>query len=234
MEYITNGFIEALKIIISADPEFLHTVYVSIKLALLSVVFAALFGIPAGIALVIFKFKGRTTLITISNTLMSFPTVVVGLMVYSFLTYRGPLGNLKLMFTQTAVVIGQVILVLPIIVSLTVSAVRALDARIQPTVLSLGATRRQSFRMLISEAKYGIMAAIVSAFGRVFAEVGVSMMLGGNIRHYTRTITTAIALETSKGEFAMGIALGLVLLLVAFGVNIFLNQMKRFMGYGSV
>ncbi len=234
MEYITNGFVEALKIIATADPEFLFTVYVSLKLAIISILVASLLGIPVGISLVISRFPGRKAMITASNTLMSFPTVVVGLMVYSFLTRRGPFGNLDLLFTQTAVIIGQVILIMPIIISLTVSAVNALDKRIQPTVLSLGASKRQAVRMVISEARYGIMAAVISAFGRVFAEVGVSMMLGGNIRHYTRTITTAIALETSKGEFAMGIALGLVLLLVAFGVNIMFNHMKRYMGYGTV
>ena len=158
---------------------------------------------------------------------MSLPTVVVGLMVYSFLSRRGPLGELGLLYTQTAMVIGQFILAFPIIAGLSVGAVAGLDKRIRTTALSLGADTPQSFWMFVREARYGIMAAVMAGFGRVFAEVGVSMMLGGNIRGYTRNITTAMALETSKGEFAFGIALGLVLLTVALGVNILFSFLRE-------
>jgi tungstate transport system permease protein len=228
MDYILNGCREAVRIIGALDPEFLHTVFVSLKLAAASVLLAALAGIPVGIWLALGRFRFRNILITISNTLMSLPTVVVGLLVYSFLTRRGPLGELNLLFTQTAIIIGQFILIIPIVVSLTVSAVSSLDRRAHKTALSLGADRKQAFRLVVSEARFGILAGLVSAFGRVFAEVGISMMLGGNIRHYTRTITTAIALETSKGDFALGIALGFVLLLVAFAINISLARVRRF------
>jgi tungstate transport system permease protein len=158
---------------------------------------------------------------------MSLPTVVVGLMVYSFLSRRGPLGDLGLLYTVTAMVVGQCILAFPIVTGLTISSVKGLDKRIKTTIKSLGADPLQGFLMFLHEGRFGILAAVIAGFGRVFAEIGVSMMLGGNIKGYTRNITTAIALETSKGEFALGIALGLVLLIVAFGVNILLSFVQR-------
>jgi tungstate transport system permease protein len=219
MESITDGFAQAFRLICTLDEDFLTAVSVSVRVAFCSTLLALLAGVPVGIMVAQRPFKGRQAVITILNTLMSLPTVVVGLMVYSFISYQGPLGGMRLLFTQTAMVIGQFILAFPIIAGITVSSVRALDKRILKTVLSLGAGQGQGIRMFLHEARFGIMAAVVAGFGRVFAEVGVSMMLGGNIRGYTRNITTAIALETSKGEFALGIALGLVLLTVAFLVN---------------
>ena len=195
-------------------------VWTSTKVSTISTIIASLFGIPFAIFISVKKFAGRDLLITILNTLLSLPTVVVGLTVYSFLSRMGPLGELGLLFSQTAIIIGQVILIIPIITSFTISAVKGLDSRILKTAMVLGANKTQSFKLFLLEARYGVVAAIVAGFGRVYAEVGVSMMLGGNIKGYTRTITTAIALETSKGEFALGIALGIVLLTFAFAINI--------------
>ncbi|MCG2712322.1 MAG: ABC transporter permease [Candidatus Omnitrophica bacterium] len=227
MDYIANGLKEALRIIFSFEREFLSIVAVSIKVSFSSTLLAAITGVPFGIFIAQKKFPGRDCVFTLLNTLMSLPTVVVGLMVYSFLSRRGPLGELGLLYTLSAMIIGQFILIFPIISGLTVTAVRSLDKRIKTTVISLGADSVQGFWMFLREARLGIAAAIIAGFGRVFAEVGVSMMLGGNIKAYTRNITTAIALETSKGEFALGIALGIVLLTVAFTINFFLTKLQK-------
>ena len=230
MDYIWNGLKQALRIILSGDGDFLAVVWVSLLVACTSTLLTALAGVPFGIWVGRARFPGRRAIIAVLNTLMSLPTVVVGLLVYSVLSRRGPLGELGLLYTRSAMVIGQFILAFPIIAGFTVTAVRGLDERIDLTVTSLGAGRRQGFQMFLHEARFCILAAVVAGFGRVFAEVGVSMMLGGNIKAYTRSITTAIALETSKGEFALGIALGIVLLTVAFAINgllVFLQRRAR-------
>ena len=227
MDYILQGITEALKLIVSSDGEFWSIVWLSVKLSVISTLLASLIGVPAAFFLVLKRFRGRDFLITVSNSLMSVPTVVVGLVVYSLLSRRGPLGDLALLFTQTAIVIGQTILVLPVVISLTVSTIKSLDKSVRETASSLGASRSQQLMIFFSEARFGVAACVITVFSRVFAEVGVSMMLGGNIRNYTRTITTAIALETSKGEFGLSIALGLVLLFVAFAINFFFLKFIR-------
>ncbi|MDP6490633.1 MAG: ABC transporter permease [Kiritimatiellia bacterium] len=227
MDYIWQGLRDSLRIIGSLEPEFLGTVAISLKVSFISTALATVLGVPFGMWIAEKRSPGARAIITILNTLMSLPTVVVGLMVYSFLSRRGPLGEWGLLYTQTAMVIGQFILAFPIVAGLSVSAVAGLDKRIRTTAVSLGADTTQSFRMYLREARYGVMAAVVAGFGRVFAEVGVSMMLGGNIRGYTRNITTAMALETSKGEFAFGIALGVVLLTVALAVNILFGLFRE-------
>jgi len=220
MDYITEGFSGALRIMFSGDREFLGIVSVSLLVASISTVLATLTGVPVGIMVAQKRFRGRGIVMTVLNTLMSLPTVLVGLLLYALLSRRGPLGEMGLLYTRTAMVIGQWVLAFPIVAGLTAAAVKGLDPKIRLTALSLGADERQASRVFLHEARFGLFAAVVAGFGRVFAEVGVSMMLGGNIRAYTRTITTAIALETSRGEFSLGIALGLVLLLVALLVNV--------------
>lgn len=227
MDCIADGFAEALRLIFSADREFMAIVGVSLLVALTSTALATLSGVPFGVLVAHRSFPGRGGIITVLNTLMSLPTVVVGLTVYSVLSRRGPLGGLGLLYTRTAMVMGQWILAFPIVGGLTVAAVKGLDRRVHATALSLGASPGQGFRMFLHEARFGVLAAVVAGFGRVFAEVGVSMMLGGNIRGYTRNITTAIALETSKGEFALGIALGVVLLAVALAINVLVAVFRR-------
>lgn len=209
-----------MRLIASGDPEFWSIVWLSVKLSTISTLLASLIGVPAAFFLVLNKFRGRDLLIAVSNSLMSVPTVVVGLFIYAILSRRGPLGDLSLLFTQIAVVIGQTLLILPVVVSLTVSTIRSLDKSVRETASSLGAGKKQQLIIFFKEARFGVAACLITAFSRVFAEVGVSMMLGGNLRNYTRTITTAIALETSKGEFGLSIALGVVLLAVAFAINI--------------
>jgi tungstate transport system permease protein len=219
MNPFTGAFSEALKLVVGLDKEFLDIVGVSLFVSFISTCLASVAGVSFGIFVARRQFRGRQAVVAVINTLMSFPTVVVGLLVYSFLSRQGPLGGLDLLFTPWAMIIGQCILAFPIIAGLTFTSIRGLDKRIHATALSLGADHRQSSRMFFHEARFSIMAAVMAGFGRVFAEIGVSMMLGGNIKGYTRNITTAIALETSKGEFAIAIALGMVLLTVAFMVN---------------
>jgi len=220
MDYITDGISGAFRIMCSGDREFLGIVSVSLLVASISTVLATLTGVPVGIMVAQKRFRGRGIVMTVLNTLMSLPTVLVGLLLYALLSRRGPLGEMGLLYTRTAMVIGQWVLAFPIVAGLTAAAVKGLDPRIRLTALSLGADERQAARVFLHEARFGLFAAVIAGFGRVFAEVGVSMMLGGNIRAYTRTITTAIALETSRGEFSLGIALGFVLLLVALLVNV--------------
>ena len=163
------------------------------------------------------------------NTLLALPTVVIGLIVYSLISRRGPLGIFGLLYTPSAMIIGQFILAIPIIIALTHSAVQGIDKRVRNTALTLGATEAQSAWTVIKEARYAVLAAVITGFGRVIAEVGAAMMLGGNIKGSTRVMTTAIALETAKGEFGFAIALGIILLFVAFSINILLHyfQIKR-------
>ncbi len=227
MGYILTGVKEAFHIIFSLNREFLEILWVSGKVSVISTSLATFVGVPFAIFVIRKDFPGRHLLITILNTFMALPTVVIGLTVYSFLSRKGPLGDWGLLFSQTAIIIGQIILIFPIITSLTISALKGLDPRIERTTQALGANTVQRFRIFLHEARFGVIAAIIAGFGRVFAEVGISMMLGGNIKSYTRTITTAIALETSKGDFAMGIALGFVLLIVAFGINIIFYRFQR-------
>jgi tungstate transport system permease protein len=209
------------------NPEVYITVWTSLYVSSIAIVFATLAGVPAGLAVGLGRFPGRRAVITILNTLMALPTVVVGLVVYGFLSRVGPLGQFGLLFTPAAMVIGQIILATPIIANYTLGALSSSDSRIMPTALTLGASTTRGAMVLLQEIRFGVMAAIIAGFGRIIAEVGVAMMLGGNIRGYTRTMTTAIALETSKGEFAFGLALGIFLLSVALLINMFLNFLQQ-------
>lgn len=220
MDYIFEGLSSALKMIFSLDKQMLSISFVSIKVSAISTFFAALIGVPVGFTLAISDFWGKKTVISVVNTLMSIPTVVIGLLVYFIICRRGPLGSLGLLYTPWAMVIGQVILASPIVASLSLSAVINLDRRVEKTALSLGADNLQAAFFILSEGRFAIVSAIIAAFSRVFGEVGVSMMLGGNINGLTRNIPTAIALETGKGEFALAIALGMILLTLALLINI--------------
>ncbi len=227
MDFLLDSLIQALQLILSYDPEVYMTVWTSLYVASIAIILASLLGIPAGLIIGTCQFPGKRIVITLLNTLMALPTVVVGLVCYGFFSRMGPLGSWGLLFTPWAMVIGQVILATPIIANYTLGALSAADGRIMPTALTLGASSLQSSLQLLQEIRFGAMAAIIAGFGRVIAEVGVAMMLGGNIRGFTRTMTTAIALETSKGEFAFGLALGLFLMTVALLVNMFLNLLQQ-------
>jgi tungstate transport system permease protein len=227
MHYLITGLYKAILLLAHGDPETYSAVWVTLKVSSLSILASLLLGLPCGFIMGYEEFPGKKTLRTISDTLLAFPTVVIGLLVYAFVSYRGPLGEFGLLFTVPGIAIGQTILALPIVISLTAAAIEGMDRRLGLTLLTLGADRKQLAFNSLWEGRYAILAAAATAYGRVVSEVGISMMVGGNIKWHTRTITTAIALETGKGEFAMGIALGLVLLSIAFAVNLSLAVLKR-------
>ncbi len=227
MNYIVEAFINAIRMIVGFDGELFSIVSVSLKVSFFSTALATIVGVPLGLVIALKKFWGKRIVMVILNTLLALPTVVVGLFIYSLISRRGPFGPLDLLYSPAAMMLGQFILALPIVAALTVSAIEGMDRRIQRTALTLGANAVQSILLFIAERKFAIISAIVAGFGRVFAEVGVSMMLGGNIRGYTRNITTAIAFETGKGEFALGLALGIILLVIAFGLNVFVHHFQR-------
>lgn len=216
-----------MALILACDREVLQAVWTSLYTSGCAIVLAAFFGIPGGLLIGLSSFQGKRLVITGLNTLMALPTVVVGLVVYGMLSRQGPLGDWGLLFTPMAMIIGQTILATPIVANYTLAAVNGADNRIISTAMTLGAGPLQAVLQLLKEVRFGIMAAVIAGFGRVIAEVGVAMMLGGNIRGYTRTMTTSIALETSKGEFAFGLALGIILMTVALLVNLFLNLVQQ-------
>ncbi|MFC1896304.1 ABC transporter permease [Thermodesulfobacteriota bacterium] len=223
MGFLLDSFFSAVLLILRLDPELLEVVSVSLKVSSASTFIATLMGAPVGVFIALNEFRGKRVLITFLNTLLALPTVVIGLFVYAFISRRGILGPLGLLYTQKAIVIGQVILITPIIATLTISAISRIDERYRKTALSLGADAVQSALVVLREARFGVIAALIVAFGRVIAEVGISMMLGGNAKGFTRTITTAMALEYDKGEFVLSVALGIVLLLVSFSLNLVFN-----------
>lgn len=227
MDFLTDSLRAAFALILNLDAEVVGAVWTSLYTSTAGILLAALVGIPLGTLIGVGRFTGRRAVLTLLNTLMALPTVVVGLVIYGFLSRQGPLGPLGLLFTPMAMIVGQTVLATPIVANYTVAAVTGADPRIMNTALTLGAGRLRAAWQLLLEVRFGVMAAVVAGFGRVIAEVGVAMMLGGNIRGYTRTMTTAIALETSKGEFAFGLALGLVLMTVALVVNLFLNLLQQ-------
>ncbi len=226
MEFFFDSFFSALLLLWSLDPELVEIVSVSLKVSSSSTAIASVVGIPAGFLIAFREFAGKRLLITILNTLLALPTVVVGLFVYAFISRRGILGVLDLLYTQKAMIIGQVILIIPIITVFTISAISRIDERYRQTAMTLGANALQTAWVIIREARFGIVAAVIAAFGRVIAEVGISMMLGGNAKGFTRNMTTAMALEYDKGEFVLSVALGIVLLTVSFGLNIFFNYIQ--------
>lgn len=226
MDFVTEGLIKAVQLIVTFDREVFGIALISLNVSGIAITLASVVGIPLGFIIGINEFPGKKTLTIILNTLVALPTVVVGLLVYAILSRQGPLGVLGLLFTPAAMIIGQFILALPIVTTLTLSAVHGLDPRVKTTALTLGANPFQVGWSLLKEARYGVMAAVILGFSRVITEVGSAIMIGGNIRGYTRNITTAIALETAKGNFALCMALGIILLTMAFGINILFHHLQ--------
>lgn len=219
MELLTDSLKSAILLLLSFDPELLAIVGVSLNVSFFSTLFASVFGLPAGFFIAFNTFRGKRFVMTCLNTLLALPTVVIGLVVYSLISRRGILGPLELLYTQKAIIIGQIILITPVIATLTIAAISRIDQRYRNTALTLGATNFQMAGVILKEARFGIMAALIAAFGRVIAEVGISMMLGGNAKGFTRTMTTSMALEYDKGEFVLAVALGIVLMAFAFFIN---------------
>ena len=227
MNLFTDGFNEAIELLTSGNESVYSAISVTVTVSSLSLMISLIIGLPLGFLLGYYQFPGKTIVRTIVDTFLALPTVVIGLIAYTMLSQVGPFGEYNLLFSQQAIVMGQIVLGLPIIIALTAAQVEAVDKRLYTSLRGLGANSYQILVATLIEARFGLMTAAMTAYGRIITEVGISMMVGGNIKYHTRTITTAISLETGKGEFETGIALGLVLFIVALMVNIALSMLKR-------
>jgi len=226
MNFFFDSFTAAFRLIGSFDAELLKIMQVTLSVSSLATVLAALVGIPSGFGIAHSNMPGKRVVITLLNTLLALPTVVIGLFVYMFISRRGILGPFDLLYTTNAMIIGQFILIVPLIAALTVAAVSRVDERYRKTARTLGANGWQTALVVLREARFAIGAAVISAFGRVISEIGISMMLGGNIKGFTRTMTTAMALEYDKGSFTLALALGVVLMILSLGINVAFNLIQ--------
>jgi len=224
---ILQGILKALELIITLNPEVMDITSRTLMISLSSTLFASLIAVPTGAIIHFKQFKGKRALINIIQTLYSIPTVLVGLLVFMLISKSGPLGSLNLLFTPGGMILAQTILISPLIAGFTITALKGVGGEIIDLARSLGATEYQTLLTLISEARYAIIAAIILGFGRAISEVGIAIMIGGNIRGYTRVITSAMSLETSKGNLELSIALGIILLLVSLLVNTLLNHFQE-------
>ena len=219
MSELSSTTIDSIQLLLSGNPELWTIIFLSFSVSLRAILIAAPFALLTAFLMAHLRFPGRQVMISTFSALQSIPAVVVGLTVYLVLSRSGPMGDLELLFTQSAMVIGQMLLCLPLLISLSHSAFQTADKYVWETAVTLGATPPRAFMTLMHEVRFALTAAFLAGFGRIIAEVGCSMMVGGNILNHTRNIPTAIALETSKGEFSQAIALGIVLLLLALILN---------------
>jgi len=224
---IWNGLTRAIQLIVSLDPEVMQIAGRSLMISVTSTALASLICIPLGSLIHFNSFRGKRIVVSLIQTFYSIPTVVVGLFVFVFFSRAGPLGGLGLLFTPTVMVLGQMILITPILLGLTISAASGVDRAIPDTARSLGASSFQTAVVVLREARFAVVAAVIMGFGRAISEVGIALMVGGNIRGFTRVITTAISLETSKGDLELSIALGIILIIIALIVNIAMNRLQQ-------
>jgi tungstate transport system permease protein len=227
MDSILNSFGQAFILIFHLNTELFGIILLSLRVSGLALAIAAAVGLPLGALLGLKQFPGRNLAISVTNTFMGLPPVVVGLFVYLLLSRKGPLGFLGLLYSPSAMILAQTILAVPIVTALCHSAIVNVDPIIRQAARTLGATPLQETATVIREARYGILSALIAAFGRVMAEVGAILIVGGNIAGYTRVMTTTIALETDKGNFELALALGIILLAISFIVNAALHAVQR-------
>ena len=227
MDLISTGTRHALWLLLSGDPEVWRITFLSLQISLTATVMSLLLGIPLGTYLALAEFPGRRLVLSLVNTGMSLPPVVVGLFVTIFLWRSGPLGFLRLLYTPTAMIIAQVVIAAPIVTGLTVAAIQQLNPKLRLQILALGASRTQLVWLLLREARLPLLAAIMAGFGGVISEIGASMMVGGNILGHTRVLTTATVMETGKGNFDVAIALSVILLLLIFAINAMLTYTQQ-------
>ena len=227
MDPIIEGFKKAFALILAMDRELIGIIFLSIKVSGFALLIGSILGIPAGAFIGLKRFPLRSIAISLLNTLMGLPPVVVGLFVYLLLSRSGPLGFMGLLYTPSAMVIAQTILALPIVASLSNSAIVSVDPIVKQASVTLGATPSQVTMTIIKEARYGIMSGVIAALGRVMAEVGAILIVGGNIAGYTRVMTTTIALETDKGNFELALALGIILLAISLFINSGLHLIQK-------
>ena len=227
MDSIIEGFLKAFSLIYNLNQELLGIIFLSLKVSGIALIISSIIGVPAGTIIGLRKFPGRGFIITLLNTFMGLPPVVVGLFVYLLLSRSGPLGFMSLLYTPSAMITAQTILALPIVASLCHSAIVTVDPIIGQAAITLGATPYQKAITIIKEARYGILSGIIAGFGRVMAEVGAILIVGGNIAGYTRVMTTTIALETDKGNFELALALGIILLTLSLIINVVLHLFQK-------
>lgn len=227
MGLIWEGIKQAFWLILTADSELLGITLLSLQISGAATLLSLVTGIPLGIGVALTRFPGRSLVVSLINTGMGLPPVVVGLFVSIFLWRSGPLGFLELLYTPTAMIIAQVVIAFPIVAGLTMAAFQTLNPNLSLQLLGIGASRPQLLRLLCREARLPLLAAVMAGFGGVISEVGASMMVGGNIRGQTRVLTTATVLETGKGNFEIAISLGLILLILTFAVNVLLTHIQQ-------
>ena len=232
MDEILDAFAQALGLITSGDPVFLTVVALSLKVSMIALAISAIVGIPLGALLAVTRFRGRQLVLIMISALMGLPPVVVGLGVYLMLSRAGPLGVLDLLYTPTAMIIAQSILVTPILAALTRQLLEDMNAEYAELMASFRLGKLAQIRTLIWDGRFGILTALLAGFGRATAEVGAVIIVGGNINHLTRVMTTTIALETSRGNLELAMALGIVLILIAFCVNALLTMISATTGRG--
>lgn len=227
MELILNGIKQAFILLFSLDPEVIGVTLLSLKISVTATIVSTVIGVTAGMALALSRFPGRRFVIGLVNTGMGLPPVVVGLFITIMLWRNGPLALFELLYTPAAIIIAQTVIASPIIAGISVAAIQNLPAELPVQIKALGATRLQFFWMLAREARLPLLSAVMAGFGGVISEVGASMMVGGNIKGYTRVLTTATVMETSKGNFDTAIALGIILLAIAYAVNLVLTRIQQ-------
>lgn len=227
MSELWHGLTKAVELLISLDPEVMEIAGRSLRISGTACLLASLISLPLGSLIHFHQFRGKRILVNIIQTLFSVPTVVIGLFVFVLFSRAGPLGPLGIMLTPTVMVIGQMVLITPLLLGLTISALSGVTREITDTAVSLGASGFQAVSLILREARYAVLAAVIMGFGRAISEVGCAMMVGGNIKGFTRVITTAISLEASKGELELSLALGMILLLLALTINIALNRLQQ-------
>ena len=220
MQTLRDAFANAVALILRLDPSVVEYALRSLFIALVSTLIASAIGVPLGVLIAEKPFRGKRAVVTILNTLLALPTVVVGLFVYSFLSRTGPFGGMKLLFTVPGIIIGEFFLILPIVTAFTMTAVARTDRDVRRTALALGAAGPQALWTVVRESRFGVLAAVIAAFGRVVSEVGVATIIGGNADRFTRTMTTAIVLNVDMGNFALALALGLLLLAISLSINV--------------
>ena len=228
---LSTAIADAFQLLLRFDATLWSIIGVSMKVSLSALLIATPFAVALGFFLATIPFRGRRVCVIVLQSFLSFPTVVVGLVLYVLLARSGPLGDLGLLYTPEAMIAGQAVIAFPVLAAFTLAAVQGVDRIVRETALSLGASRGRAALTTLFEVRFAVMAGIFNGFGRVISEVGCAMMVGGNIAGLTRSIPTAISLETAKGEFAQGIALGMVLIVLSLGVNVALNY---FQGEGGM
>ncbi|MDP3878750.1 MAG: ABC transporter permease [Dehalococcoidales bacterium] len=227
MTELWQGLIKAIELIVSLDPEIMEVAGRSLGISVTSTALASLLCLPLGGLIHFSSFPGKRSLLNLIQTFYSVPTVAIGLFVLVLFSRAGPLGGFGLLFTPAVIILGQIILIIPIMLGMTISALNGVDRAILDTTRSLGASGPQMALATLREARFAVIAAVSMGFGRTISEVGIAIMVGGNIRGFTRVITTAIALESAKGDIELSLALGIILLALALSVNIILNRLQQ-------